>query len=371
MKNLAQSMADIDNFVKSSNRMIRELENLNGGNSQRHIQSIEIVVKLRVNIIKWSTLRNAANSILTNPSIEKISGTSGYRRRFLDLSNWGEALTKSAVERADLFRQTYRLRMFFESKQEQSKRYASYLNNLKKGLISQNEMRARMIQQTYDIRIDLNEALVTFCEAYFYENLSPCSSNYRPQFGGSLSDLLLRINAAKGDALFISAAPSTVMRTVIIKNIFRDPFCLDSHICPISYLKRYRQILWNLPLYYKPLIDLYKYRVTEIQLDFVGVKTKSENALLKVLIESSGDFKGRDRNTAYNFLTRPLRLTYEYNINTCKYTLNFQKIFVNNSYLQLIYQYVLMCTSHLEISLVILHHTRLGYLKYQKFKVVI
>lgn len=320
MKNLAATIAQINAFMATSDQVMRELEDLEGEyDFSRYMYAVEMTAQLRVNIIKWKNLRNAANTLLAHPSIIRVRGSANYRRRFLDLSNWGEALTKTAVERAEIFRQALRQRMLLESKQEQAKRYQNYVDELKRGVLSQVSMRAHMAQQTYDVRLDLNEALITFCRAFFYENLGTCRNHYKPQFGGDLSSLLLRINAARRDALFLPDAPSTVRREVIIKDIDKDPNCTDSQECPINYLKKNRQIIWNLPLNHNSISDLFKYRVAEIKLNFVGAKKTTENSKLKVQIESSGDFKGRGKDVTYNFITRALRLTYEYDLDTCEY----------------------------------------------------
>ncbi len=56
-----------------------------------------------------------------------------------------------------------------------------------------------MTEQSYDVRIDLNDVLIQFCRAHFYEKLQECKDSYKPSFGGTLSDLLIRINNAKRD----------------------------------------------------------------------------------------------------------------------------------------------------------------------------
>ncbi|CAD5124777.1 DgyrCDS13040 [Dimorphilus gyrociliatus] len=323
MKNLAASMAQINAFMETIDIAMRELEDLEGEyDFSRYMHSIEMTAQLRVNIIKWKNLRNSANTLLTSPSIVNVRGSANYRRRFLDLSNWGEALTKTAVERAEMVRQALRKRMLLESKQEQAKRYEKYVEDLKKGILSNIAVRAFMAQQTYDIRLDLNEALITFCRAFFYENLGNCRAHYRPQFGGSLSDLLLRINAARRDALFLPDAPSTVRREIVIKDTDNDPDCTDSEACPLNYLKKNRQIIWTLPTNHQAISDLFKYRVAEIRLNFVGAKKTGQNSKLKVQIESSGDFKGRSKDASYNFITRALRLTYEYDLDTSEISIH-------------------------------------------------
>lgn len=55
-------------------------------------------------------------------------------------------------------------------------------------------------------------------------------------------------------------------------------------------------------------------QVARINLTFTGAKATGANKYLKVGIESSGDFQGRSNGKVYNFMTRALTLTHEYNI---------------------------------------------------------
>lgn len=46
-------------------------------------------------------------------------------------------------------------------------------------------------------------------QAYFYEKLEECHDGYKPSFGGSMTELLLKINAAQRDDLLVESPPST------------------------------------------------------------------------------------------------------------------------------------------------------------------
>ena len=68
-----------------------------------------------------------------------------------------------------------------------------FLSVDREGLVGKEAMMAAIIEQTYDIRMDLNECLEMFCQAYFYENLYECKDAYKPRFGGELNELLLQV----------------------------------------------------------------------------------------------------------------------------------------------------------------------------------
>ena len=66
--------------------------------------------------------------------------------------------------------------MFCTGKYEQQERYAEYLEELEADSSQREAMTVAMAQQEYDIRLDLNEILLTFCQTYFYEDLTECNS---------------------------------------------------------------------------------------------------------------------------------------------------------------------------------------------------
>ena len=64
-----------------------------------------------------------------------------------------------------------------------------------------HKLKVAMNDVTFDVRLQLNDVLVQFCEAYFFERLQQCPPEATPNFSGSLSDLLRRIAAARRSAV--------------------------------------------------------------------------------------------------------------------------------------------------------------------------
>merc|ERR1712224_1046346 len=111
-----------------------------------------------------------------------------------------------------------------------------------------------------DVRLDLNDGLLMFCQAFFYENLYECKSSYEPSFGDSLTDLLLKINAARADSLLIDGpVASTASRTVVIQDNDHDPACNDAKACPINYFRNHGSLLYEVdPVYQQQFMDMMK-----------------------------------------------------------------------------------------------------------------
>ena len=97
-------------------------------------------------------------------------------------------------------------RSLLDAKLQQQQRLLDLLEDLREDINLKYLTLAAMQDQTYDVRIALNEVLLQFCQAYYYENLYNCP--YMPEFGGSLLDLLLKINSAAEDTFLLTVCGS-------------------------------------------------------------------------------------------------------------------------------------------------------------------
>merc|ERR1712038_1208742 len=284
--------------------------------SNKHVDDLELMVSMATTEVHWDNLKNYANVMLNDKAINDIPGANEYKVNLLSTVNWGIALTKSMIEKAELIRYSFECKFKLNSKKRQQNRIQKVFNDAYEGLDKQEEIMKNIYEQTYDVRADLNDALLMFCQSYFYENLYECKDSYKPSFGGSLNDLLLKINAARRDELLIpGAAPSSASRILTIKDSDLDPDCEDAAVCPVNYFRKNRVLVYTLPIDQPQLSDLDKYMVSEIILDFKDAKAQSENTFLKVRIESSGNFLSKSHDKVYNFLTQPLKMAYEYDVN--------------------------------------------------------
>lgn len=72
---------------------------------------------------------------------------------------------RAMVERAELLREAVNSRAIMDAKMSQQKRLKDNIRDTRAGLISGTDVvLADITEQTYDVRMDLNEALVVFCQ---------------------------------------------------------------------------------------------------------------------------------------------------------------------------------------------------------------
>lgn len=85
-------------------------------------------------------------------------------------------------------------RQALDVKLEQQSRVTSLLDQLRQDLTLRPSTLAAMRELTLDVQNDLNQVLLTFCQAYFFETLDECSASIKPSFGDSLTQLLLKVS---------------------------------------------------------------------------------------------------------------------------------------------------------------------------------
>jgi len=315
LSSLSESVNVMELFSKHADIVLVNLADPNSKYDYTSFMSdIEMTSAMQVDIVRWKNLKNDVMAVMSNPEIKSSPKSTEYMRTVSDLCNSGEALTRSAVERAELLRNTIQKKYTLDNKLQQDARYNDYLAKLKSGVISRQVMTMYMAEQQYDVRLDLNNVLFSFCQAYFYENLEPCKDEYKPSFGGSLSELLNRINRARMDSLAIPRPPSTVVKMVRIQDTNTNSSCFDSLDCPIQSFQTNKYLDFKLLNSHPAFKYLDRYKVSEIELVFVGAKPDVDTDILKVRIESSGSFQVQDRDRVYDFITKPLSLAYEYSL---------------------------------------------------------
>ncbi len=217
MEELARIVNQIDLMARQADDMMKILEDINSDfDYEMYADDVEIMVAMQMSVVQWTNLKDQATLLLASPDILEVSGSKGYALALMDLANWGEAITKAMVERAELIRQAMEKRSILETRQEKKVRIDKAIQDMKDDVSNRESLLAAMTEQSYDVRLDLNEALLLFCRAYFYENLAECKPSYRPAFGEGMTNLLLRINSALRDGMFTGKWLATVSSIVAL-----------------------------------------------------------------------------------------------------------------------------------------------------------
>jgi hypothetical protein len=110
-------------------------------------------------------IANDVQIILRHELVEKTPGCSDSLTDALHTINWGAALSKSAIEHAELLRDAIQKKYVLDRKVLQFERYRKYILDLKAGNLAKQQMTTALVEQLQDVRIDLNNLLFTFCQA--------------------------------------------------------------------------------------------------------------------------------------------------------------------------------------------------------------
>jgi hypothetical protein len=307
------SISRLSRFSSVADQLMADMlnDNQTGIKYKKYSADLEKIINSKYLIVQFGNVKYDLEVIFSHQNVLTLHGCADYLTAILKMCDWGQAMMSAAIEYAELLREAVQHRHMLNSKLLAQQRYTEYANGLRQETVNQQAVTAGIVEQLHDLIIDINNILFSFCQAYFYETLTECSSAMRPSFGGTLSQLLSKVNRALQDSLLSDSTPSTVSRFVTIT----DEDCSN---CPIASLRETGVMYYSLTTDNTALSDLSTYRVRTIFLQFVGAKRNETtgNQLLKVYIDSSGLFKGKEGDTIYDFVTNPRALAYEYDVVT-------------------------------------------------------
>jgi hypothetical protein len=249
---------------------------------------------------------------------EKIGGAPEYLLSMIETSNWGKALMETMTELAENFRQAALAKSMLDAKIEMKERYEGYIAGIDADIESHRHFMIRkMNEMQHEMRVDITELLLTFCEMHFYENQRPCP--VVPTFDSDMTDLLIDLQKAMNEGIFTSGVPGGVCRTTKIEDIDTDPECNDVTLCPVNMFRKTRQLMIEFDKDHVDVNDLYKYRVGEIQVRAIGAKLTPNppHTRARYTITSASRYGMIVRGGAYyEFLSRAMKVTYEEDLET-------------------------------------------------------
>ena len=135
---------------------------------------------------------------------------------------------RSVLEHGENMRRGIAATALLTTKRLMAARYSAYFRSVELDCTKSENTAVRWAEQNYDVVMEINHALVTFCQAYYYEGMIPCPDSASPNFGDSLDELLVRLlNAqnALGDTSRSSSATIEVDITVCSMEI--STACFD------------------------------------------------------------------------------------------------------------------------------------------------
>ena len=79
------------------------------------------------------------------------------------------------------------------TKRMMAARYAGYFRAVEADCTKTENTAVRWAEQNYDVMMEINHALVTFCQAYYYEEMIQCPDSASPDFSDGIDELLVRL----------------------------------------------------------------------------------------------------------------------------------------------------------------------------------
>lgn len=215
MNKLADIVSEIEKMMVKINTIMAGMTDIIYTDNDQVMVDLEAMISMRVAIVEWEALQAGADILMEDIDLKTAPE---YRASLAEYCVWGKALTESMVTSAETMRSLLEQKAILDLRLEQQSKSLEVLANASDTVEERKKLLRVMEEQTLDVTVDLNEILVQFCLAFFYENLTPCKENFLPSYQESLSQLLLKINTAKRDGLYIADVTSTVSRTVVLND---------------------------------------------------------------------------------------------------------------------------------------------------------
>ena len=113
-------------------------------------------------------------------------------------------------------------------------------------------------------------------------------------------------------------ASGSFSRPFQIKDTNDDPNCVDEEECPINIFRKTRELRFTIGRDHPTFIDTDRFRIGKIGVTAVGAKKRPDgpNSRFRIDIESSAPFEVRYQRNWYQYITRALKVTHEYNVDT-------------------------------------------------------
>ena len=211
--------------------------------NQDYIYQINHVAAMHKQVEAWRDFCTESKKILENDAVMEISSAGDYGLALLDVCNKGIAVTKAMIERAEMMRELVVKRKLLDTYKEQRGRSESALRNLQNDQNAKQAVVTAMREQVGELAQKLNDVIILFCQAYMFERLDECPDNIKPKFGGTLSELMDRIDDAKEHRLTTGLALSTAnfKKDVVDLDNDQGTSCRQAAVngafpdCPVTY----------------------------------------------------------------------------------------------------------------------------------------
>lgn len=131
MQELAYMVAEMEALVAVADDNIAKLNDMSEAYDPSKYQAdVQLATSLQVSLVQWHNMKALADIVLSDGRVLQVGGAGLYTRCFMDLCNWGVALTRAMIERAEVMRLAMQKRSLLDAKLEQQQRVEDLLDQL-------------------------------------------------------------------------------------------------------------------------------------------------------------------------------------------------------------------------------------------------
>ncbi|XP_074640707.1 uncharacterized protein LOC141898610 [Tubulanus polymorphus] len=280
------------------------------------LNTIQEAAELNVKVVQWQILRNMADNYLDTPKVQAINSYERYKKALIDVTLWGEALTKETITHARTWqavlsrRQSFKLLQAYNAKLQKVYKESTKQKKITDELLLETRLQSyKYTQMAYDV-------LSLYCQSNFYFYFRQCSPDVRPSIGDTLTTTAVKINTAmtkEFDRVALQCQSKPIKFHISLSDINPGDDCTENE-CPVSHLKKSRQLFFNVDLGHREFTGYERIRVVEMRVFLDGVNSSSN--LVRVSLASPGHFEDRYRGKNYSFATTPRKTSFAYLLDT-------------------------------------------------------
>ena len=250
--NLSNLVKKINKFIFEMDRNIQVMEDEGSPyDGTKYVQNARQVAGLYTQVEEWRNLEVVSKQFFADDTYVGVSGITDYGAAIVEISNYGMAITKAMIDRAEMTQDAAAKRATLDIRINQNEKTKITLEALKKNVGSRFLLMGQTKEQAKEIETEVNHLLMSFCQAFWFYYEQKCPTKLQPVYGASLDDLLVRLSDAsiyeaksKGNSQI-----KTFAKTIIIEDKDLDENCTDVTMCPVNYLKKFRSFQYEVGLH--------------------------------------------------------------------------------------------------------------------------
>ncbi|XP_074659453.1 glycerotoxin paralog 1-like [Tubulanus polymorphus] len=326
--NMANVVKDVLEMEEIINRIIQVSSSYETGVEGNTVESIYDsrtvgdTARLKVQIGKWQALKALIEQRLEAMIIPDIAPfINEVKASLIEMTVWGEALTKEAinigvrVQNAARLRQSLQLSQIYKTQLE-----AEYKKSLEQDQVTK-QLLSKFHRQSFYYRELVHDVIRLYCQSKFYNEFTECSKKNIPLLKDDLETVLTKIQATTlfqlDPDLKCSSKPLNIYLDLTDSGDCAGDGPTESE-CPITFLKNDRSVNFVIDVDEPAFADYERIRIIEMRIVVHGAESSKDE--LGILLARAGEFSDRYRGKIYSFFGNGKTIAYKYKLSSGEIT---------------------------------------------------